>query len=676
MDVRFTMYDVRFGIRLPLSRIKHITDLRRLPVIGIILLILLFPSMVNAQNSGNQLTTSNKKAEKAFTTALQAYQNRDYTRAITEVTRALEADSLFCEALVLKGDLFSDLKKPAQAISTYKKVLSINPSFSNNLYFIIGGLELYLGSYKDSETDFTRYLEGKNVPDGKRKKAVAQLANARFGSVAMEHPVPFNPVNLGDSINTLYDEYINAITTDEELLYFTRKVPRSEKDPEMKGYEEDFYVAGKADSATWYRAKNLGPPINTSGNEGALDISPDGQYLFFAGCDRPDGFGSCDIYWSKRIGDTWTEPENLGPVVNSGSWESQPSFSSDGKTLYFASKRPGGKGSSDIWKTELRPDGSWTEPVNLGDSINTAFEEMAPFIHGDGRTLYFSSKGHPGMGGYDLFYSRMKTDSTWSKPVNLGYPINTNADEMVLIVNARGDKAYISSDKFGGKGRQDIYEFPLYKEARPIPSTYFKGIVFDNETKKRLQARFELTDLSDGQTVAQSVSDPVSGEFILVLASDKDYGLNVSKDGYLFYSDNFSLKGQHSPDKPFVKDIAMKPMKVGEVIVLRNIFFDTDKFILKPESMTELQKLLGLMKKNPGLKVELSGHTDNVGTPSHNLELSKNRAKAVYDYLILAGIAASRLSYVGYGLTRPIDTNDTEQGRANNRRTEFRISGL
>jgi len=640
-----------------------------------ILFIILLATGTRAQQAGNQLSTSNKKAEKAFDAAMQAYQARDYNQAIIEVTQALRADSDFCEALILKGDLFSDLKKPAEAITEYKKVLRINPLFSNNLYFIIGGLELYLGRYKDAEADFSHYLEGKNVPDTKRRKSLAQIENARFGVYASQHPVPFSPVNLGDSINSSFDEYINAVTTDEECLYFTRKIPRSEKNEELKGYEEDFYLALKRDSSIWHRALNMGPPINTGGNEGALNISPDGRYLFFAGCDRPDGYGSCDIFWSKRMGEGWNEPENLGPVVNSTTWDSQPCFSSDGKTLYFASKRPGGKGSSDIWKAELKADGSWTEPVNLGDSVNTPYEEMAPFIHGDGQTLYFSSRGHPGMGGSDLFYCRRKPDSTWSRAFNLGFPINTNFDEIVLIVNSRGDKAYISSDKLGGYGRQDIYSFPLYQEARPVPSTYFKGIVFDSESGKRLQAKFELINLGDGKTVARSVSDPVNGEFMLVLPSDKDYALNVSKDGYLFYSDNFSLKGLHGIDKPFIRNIGLKPVKVGETVILRNIFFDTDKYSLKPESVAELNKLLDLLKANPSIKLELSGHTDIMGTPAHNLELSQNRAKAVYEYLVTSGIAASRLSFKGYGQTRPVDSNDTEQGRANNRRTEFSVTG-
>jgi len=662
MDLRFPIYGLR--IRRPASRFL------------VLCLFVMLAGGLNAQEPGSKLSTVNKRAEKAFDAAMQAYQARDYNRAIIEVTKALEADSMFCEAIILKGDLFSDLRKPAEAISEYKKVLKINPQFSNNLYFIVGGLELLLGRYTSAETDFSTYLDGKNVPDIKKKKALAQLANARFGLNASQHPVPFEPVNLGDSINTKYDEYINIITTDEELLYFTRKIPRSEKSPELKGFEEDFYVSKRADSLNWRNALSLGPPINTSGNEGALNISPDGQMLFFAGCERPDGYGSCDIYWSKRMGEAWTEPENLGTVVNSPSWDSQPCFSSDGKTLYFASKRPGGKGSSDIWKTELLPDRSWSEPVNLGDSVNSQYEEMAPFIHGDGRTLYFSSKGHPGMGGYDLFYSRLKPDGSWTRAENLGFPINTNSDEMIVVINAKGDLAFISSDKFGGMGRQDIYKFPLYKEAQPIPSTYFKGIVFDNETKKRLSARFELTNLGDGRLVASSASDPVSGEFLLVLPSDMDYALNVSKDGYLFYSDNFSIKGLHGIDKPFIKNIGLKPVKIGEVVVLRNIFFDTDKYILKPESISELEKLLSLMKTNPAIRAELSGHTDNVGSPAHNIELSGNRAKAVYDYLIGKGIAPERLSYKGYGLTRPIDTNDTEEGRANNRRTEFRVVGM
>ncbi|MGE5425237.1 MAG: OmpA family protein, partial [Syntrophothermus sp.] len=436
--------------------------------------------------------------------------------------------------------------------------------------------------------------------------------------------------------------------------------------------EEDFYLSLKCDT-TWCKAKNLGGPINTSGNEGAIFISPDGTYLFFAACNREDGFGSCDIYGARKEGDHWSIPQNLGPVVNTPSWDSQPSFSSDGKTLYFASKRPGGKGSSDIWKTELQPDGSWTPPVNLGDSINTNLEEMAPFIHPDDQTLYFSSKGHQGLGGMDLFYSRKDVNGNWGKPKNLGYPINSYSDEITLVVKPSGDIAYISSDKLGGKGKQDIYSFPLYQEAQPHQATYFKGVVFDKKTKERLQAVFELIDIASGKTVTKSVSDPMTGEFLLSLPTGRDYALNVSKPDYLFYSDNFSLSGYNSQAKPYIRDIPLQRIQVGEKVVLRNIFFDTDKFTLKTESVIELDKLVTLLKANPALKIEISGHTDNQGGAGYNLTLSKNRAKAVYDYLISKGINTERLTYQGYGMTQPVDVNTTEEGRANNRRTEFKV---
>ena len=298
---------------------------------------------------------------------------------------------------------------------------------------------------------------------------------------------------------------------------------------------------------------------------------------------------------------------------------------------------------------------------------------MAPFIHPDDMTLYFSSKGHHGMGGLDLFYSRKDENNSWRKPVNLGYPINTYADEITLVVNAEGELAYISTDKSGSEGGQDIYSFRLYKEAQPLKATYFKGIVFDKESKKRLEARFELIDLSSGKIVIESRSDPVNGEFLLALPTNKDYALNISKKGYLFYSGHFALKGESSKAKPFIHDIPLQEIRIGETVVLKNIFFDTDQFDLKPESKTELEKLVSLLKNNGKIRIEISGHTDNEGTAAYNLSLSQNRARAVYDYLIQHGIPAARLTFAGYGLTKPVDTNDTEQGRANNRRTEFKI---
>jgi hypothetical protein len=622
---------------------------------------------------GPRLSTQNKKAEKWFYSAIDAYQGKYFDKAIVDVNKAIEQDPSFTEAYILEGDIYADDQQYEKAIDSYQSAVKTNNPFSPNLYNILAGIQLTLGRYTDARSNFQRFLEFEQLPEQKRQQAEAKIRACEFALKCVADPVPFEPANMGDSVNTGYDEYINTLTPDEEWLYFTRKNLRNAQTiDQSQEFEEEFYIAHHVDSS-WLQALNLGPPINSHGNEGALNISPDGKYIFFAACNREEGYGSCDIYWAKRIGAGWSAPENLGPAVNSAQWDSQPSFSSDGKTLFFASKRQGGKGSSDIWKSRLQPDGQWSVPVNLGDSVNTRAEEMAPFIHPDDQTLYFSSKGHPGLGGYDLFYARKGNNDEWSRPVNLGYPINTHADEITLVVNAKGNLAYISSDIPGGKGRQDIYQFPLYKEARPLLTTYFKGIVYDVETNEKLDARFELIDLSNSKTCAEAWSDRVTGGFLLVLPTEKNYALNVSRDGYLFYSDHFMLSGTNSPSEPFIKNIPLKPIKIGEAVILKNIFFDTDKYILKDESMAELHKLLGFLQKNPKLKIEINGHTDHVGSAEHNLELSRNRASAVYEFLVNHDIAKTRLSYAGYGFSQPIDVNSSEQGRANNRRTEFKV---
>lgn len=628
-----------------------------------------------AQTSGN-LSTSSKKAQKLYQQAYNRYQLREYSQASQFLEKALAEDIRFAEAWALKGDMAAEQGEIEGAIAAYDQAVLFLPDMDYNLYVILGNLKLLTGHYEEAKRNYEKYLSYNKGPANRRWQTEENILRCKYGMEMMEHPVPFIPTDLGDSINTIHDEYINAISSDKQTLWFTRRLPTGAIVPNgSDAVEEDFFISPLSGDSSWLRAFNLGPPINTRGNEGAISISPDGQLLFFAACQREDGYGSCDIYWSWKMGDRWSIPRNLGPVVNSETWDSQPSFSSDGKTLYFASKRGGGKGSSDIWKSELLSNGDWTLPVNLGDSVNTAGEEQNPFIHPDDQTLYFASKGHQGMGGLDLFYTRKRLNGSWGKPVNLGYPINTYADEITLAVNSTGDVAYISSDKFGGKGRQDIYSFPLYKEAQPHPVTYMKGVVYDKETGNKLQAHFELHDLLRNQPAVKAVSDPIDGSFLVCLPTDRDYALNVSRDGYLFFSDNFSLTGIRDQAKPFLKNIPLQPIKVGETVVLKNIFFDTDKYDLKTESNHELEKLVLLLKTNPSLRIEISGHTDIRGTEEHNLELSENRAKAVFNYLAGHGISQARMTYAGYGFSKPIDTNETDEGRANNRRTEFRIVG-
>lgn len=640
------------------------------------LIILFFALSCNAQVNKNLYSTKSEKALKAYVKATQYYDKYSNADALKELENALKADDKFIEAWILKADIYADQKKTDDAITCYKKAVSLDPDFYANNYMNLGFLELQSGKYQDAKDHLTEYINHRNAKPANITRAEYYIKYCDFGINAVNNPVPFNPVNLGDSVNSGHSEYLPSITADEQTLVITRRLPKDANTIDQSlSEEEDFYVSYKINDSVWSKAVDLGPPINTNGNEGAQCISPDGKYLYFTGCNRPGGYGSCDIYYSKRVGNEWSIPENMGGVVNSERWDSQPSVSSDGKTLYFTSARGGGKGGMDIWKTTKNKKDVWTTPVNLGDSINTSKGEMAPFIHPDDQTLYFTSDGHTGLGGFDIFYSRKNTAGVWAKPVNIGYPINTCADESYLIVNSAGNLAYFSSDREGGEGGLDIYSFPLYEKARPTRVTYMKGVVYNKETPAKLNAKFELIDLKTGKIFIESSSDAVNGEFLVCLPTEKDYALNVSKDGYLFYSENFKLTGSNSNSDPFLKNIPLQPIKVGESVVLKNIFFDTDKFDLKDESTAELEKLTDLLLNNPKMMIEISGHTDNIGDDMYNQTLSENRAKAVYDYLVKQKIGKDRLTYKGYGEAMPIDTNDTEQGRANNRRTEFKVTG-
>ncbi|MEN8695802.1 MAG: OmpA family protein, partial [Bacteroidia bacterium] len=357
--------------------------------------------------------------------------------------------------------------------------------------------------------------------------------------------------------------------------------------------------------------------------------------------------------------------------INTKNWESQPSISSNGRILYFASDRPGGFGGIDIWKSTFT-DSGWSKPVNLGPEINTSKDEQFPFIHSDNVTLYFSSEGHPGMGKSDLFVTHLRPDGKWQKPQNLGYPINTTGYDWNIVVSRDGKTAYYSSDKMpDGKGGLDIYTFELPTELRATQVSYVRGLVRDAVTKKPLQTTVVLTPL-DGNATTQSYTNRSTGVFVVPLIAKKQYALTIDKKGYLFHSENFDMPEVPS-DKPFEIIVDLQKVQVGKSVVLNNIFFDTDKFALKDESNKELQKLYTFLADNKDLRIEISGHTDNVGDAKYNLELSKNRAKSVYQYLVDQGIASDRLSYNGYGDTQPIADNSNKEGRAANRRTTFTV---
>jgi len=635
--------------------------------LSLFLVVVLFQSCYSQQL---ELTTKNKRAEKVFRQGLELYNNYEPQRAKSQFLRAIEIDSLFVEAYQLVGSIFEEEKNYEKAIEYYEKSIEVDPDFFSNTFYLVANLYLKDGIYEKALSNLNNFIKYKNISHDLREEAYKKINNCEVAIELMKNPVPFEPKNLGTAINTSNSEYSPTLTADEQILYFTVSRPRDQYTLcETCKEEEDFYISFRKDGE-WLPVRPFGKPVNTHGNEGAASISPDGMYFYFTACNRSDGYGSCDIYYSKREKGQWTVPVNMGPVVNGPYWDSQPTLAPDGKTLYLASAR---NGQMDIFVTVKDDDGKWGEPICLRKPVNTDKAEMTPFIHPDGKTLYFTSNGHPGMGGFDIFYSQKQDDGTWSEPENLGYPINTHKDEGFFIVNALGDKAYFATDQLGGYGKMDLYVFNLHESARPTSVTYLKGIVTNKSNNNRISANFELFDIKTGNLVVNSRSDEVNGEFLVCLPTNKNYALYVSKDGYLFYSENFALKGQHSKLKPYKKNIELQPIIKDEIVILRNIFFDFDKDILKNESVVELYKLLNLLNKNNTMAIEIRGHTDSFGLAEYNKRLSQNRALAVYNYLIEKGIDKNRLSYKGFGAEEPIDTNETEEGRANNRRTEFRV---
>jgi len=624
-----------------------------------------------AQAGGYVPGSSSRRAVKAYNDAKEYFIKRDFAKALSYAQKAFSIDRLFTEAYLLGGDIASEIKNTQLAIELYEKAIAINPELYPPAFYILGNLYYYQGNYDKAIAYYRNYL-GFGLPVREQKIVDMRLENALKAHELKNKPVPFDPVNLGDNINTVNDEYVNAVSADWSLLIFTVRSPHFETHSK-KRFIEEFYSSEFIDGQ-WLAAKPLGFLPEKLESEGALSLSYDNRQIFFTSCHHPHGFGSCDLYLSVRTGKTWSEPKNLGPMVNSSRWESQPSLSPDGKILYFASNRTGGSGGSDLWKSVRNDDGTWSQAVNLGNVVNTSGDEMAPYMHADGQTMYFSSSGHPGLGGADLFISQLKPGGMWSKPVNLGFPINTIADEINLIVHPDGKRAYISSDMESGKGGYDIYEFNLYDAIKPFPVSYIKGRVRDAVTRKPLDANIELIELDNNTIAIYSQSDRLDGEFVAVLPGGTDYALNVNRPGYLFYSQHFALDTLKTGMlDPVLMDIYLKPIMPGQVVILKNVFFAHDSYQLEPISEAELNRLYGLMNDNPEIALEVSGHTDNTGTSEYNLELSTKRANAVKDYLVSRGIAQKRIRHVGLGEKMPIATNETPEGRALNRRTEFRI---
>ncbi len=662
-------------------------------------LFLCLVTILFVQCAGAQKTTSSQgayitkktatgKAKKAYDKGMAYNISGNDEKALQEFTKALKAAPNFIDAQIQWSSLKHYLKDYAAAEIGFEKVLAMDPNYSPKVVYVLGLAELNQGKGTEGIEHLKQYIASNPKNKILLGKAERRIKAEAFSAQAKANPVAFEPQSLGNLVNTTDQEYLPSLTADESVLVFTKRI---------RG-QEDFYISKKVDGI-WQKGIPL-TDVNTPNNEGAQNITPDGKFLVFTKCDsRKDGYGSCDIYFSEVKNGRWTPATNIGSPINSRDWETQPSLSADGQSLYFASRRSSGLGKSDIYLSKRNAGGKWSRPKLLSDKINTKGDDQSPFIHPDGQTLYFMSNGHPGMGGFDLFYARKQPDGTWGDPINLGYPINTEADESTLVVSLDGKTAYYASDRILSENNttqkektatgMDLYSFELYPEARPQPVTYVRGNITDAETKEPLVSRVEIVDMSTGKIHAAVNSDP-DGFFLITLPTGKNYAFNVSKSAYIFHSEHFALEASKETNDPY--QLAIELRAVPEEVtgsteipasalekykptVLRNVFFDTGSAELRSESFIELNRLKTFLDDNPGISIQLNGHTDNVGSDTNNLTLSENRAKSVFTYLVENGIDATRMTYKGYGETSPIESNDTDTGRQANRRTEFMITG-
>lgn len=606
-----------------------------------------------------------KKAVSMYVDAIDQARDGEYEKAIMALNKVVEKAPNYVEAYLSMAGIYAEMKDYNQSVNEFEKAMQLDSLFCKE-YNLPYSISLAgIGAFEKALQSIDLFLQLPNLNSQSIKAANYRKTVYAFAvAYNQSHPGRSKTLqlnDLGQGINTDALEYYPTITIDQKKMIFTRRINN----------DEDFYESDLTENR-WDSARPAAGKINTNYNEGAQNIAQDGSCLVFTGCNYPEGMGSCDLYISfKTRSGKWTEAENLGTQINSEFWESAPSLSPDKKDLYFSSNRPGGFGGKDIWVSHKKENGKWSAPENLGPNVNTSGDEASPFIHSDNLTLYFNSNGHQGYGMTDLFLSIKDSSGNFKTPINLGYPINTIDDEGSLIVAADGKTAYFASDRKNKKAGLDIYSFELPEDIRAVRTLWINGYVFDKKTGTGLPSGVMLTDVNHPEK-KELIQTDEEGKFFITLPVNKEYAFNVNRKNYLFYSDHFLLE-QNSKDSFFTLNIPLQPIETGASIILKNIFFDNNSFVIKPSSRTELEQLVAMMQDNPKLRLEISGHTDNVGKKEDNLKLSTNRAQAVVGYLVGKGILAARLQAKGYGDSRPIAPNETEEGKSNNRRTEINV---
>lgn len=641
------------------------------------ILILFFISSFNvltAQQS-NCPPIQDERLERLFAEAVDHYKSFRYRRALSLLFEINRQEPDYAPAHYLLGLIYVNERnfRPNLAKGHFEKTLDICPEIDPYLYYHLGEIYFLNGVFDKSANMYEKFISYiDEISDDDYFKAVENLEQAKFLHEGYSNPVPFNPVPVR-RISTENDEYLITISADGQVALFTRRVKIKDQFSPWDthaNYKELFMQSFRINDNAFEEGEPLPPPFNTQMHEGSPSLTYDNRTMYFTACEFEKEYYNCNIHVSHNInGMYWSKSTKLPETVNStDAWESQPSISPDGKTLYFVSDR---NGRYDIFVTRKDDDENWQPAEDLGSPINSSGNERSPFIHIDGKTLYFSSDGHLGFGGYDLFFSKMQDDNSWGKPKNLGYPINTAADETGLYVSTDGADAYFGSTRFNDNEEWNIYTFELYEKARPEKVLFITGEVENEDSTSLNDVQLQLRNLATQETKDIEV-DSLTGKYAIAELFDKDFLLTLKKENFA-YNSRLLLSEDTLLNSPAKVDLDLVPVEVGQKYEIQDIYFDYDKYELKKESKIVLYTHVEFLNDHPDIKLEIRGHTDNIGGQEYNQTLSENRAKAVYDFFVENNISPNRLSYKGFGQIDPVDTNETAEGRANNRRTEFVI---
>jgi len=596
-----------------------------------------------------------KKAEKIYQKAIKEINANRYPEAIVLLEQVHASNPEHVNALLSLADLYFQTGNDSLALVSYEKIKAFQIATYYKVYLNAGILKMRKSDYSGAQLDFQKLLTFKNLSYQAHQDGKMYLADCTFSMEAIKNPYRVDLKNLGDHINTPFYENRGWLDASGQQLFFTRRGVN----------DEDIYVSNKKSDGTFDLSEPVSLEINTASNEGGSSVSGNGKLLFFTACDRADSRGSCDIYVSEKMANgRFGTPQNLDPIINSPWWESQPSISSDGKTMYFLSNRPGGYGGWDIWKSVHLPSG-WSIPENLGPTINTRYDEASPFAHPDGRTLYFASAGHPGFGAKDVFVSHL-TDSGWNKPMNLGSPINNAMDQSGIWISTDGKSGIITSDDAPNFGKTDLFSFDVPEPFRPWPTQWNRFKFIDAQTQAPISVLLNINEPISRTNYFNGFTKPNGGAEIICVPSEKTFSIHAEAPGYLFFS------GQFAPTQSEMT-VALEPLQVGKMVSLTNIFFESNSDSILPASDSEIVVLARFLKSNPQLRVEIQGHTDAIGKKDANQKLSEKRAKALFLKLRLLEVPFNQIEFKGYGDAQPIADNGSEPGRSKNRRIAIKI---